>query len=192
MKLYTRTGDDGNTGLFDGSRVAKDDLRVAAYGDVDELNAQLGVVAATAAQRKDVAAISLLLDRVLAVQSELFSLGAELATPATAKHRQKVPAVLPEHCSRLEQWIDDATEPAPELRAFILPGGDLLAAQLHVCRTVCRRAERAVVTLARKEEINTKVIIYLNRLSDLLFAWARFVNHAVGVMDVPWVNPKKE
>lgn len=190
MKLYTRTGDDGSTGLFDGSRVMKNDIRVAAYGDVDELNAQLGAAISLTTQMQAMGPIAEVVQRILQVQSELFSIGAELATPLDAKNRHKVPEVGEGHNSRLEKWIDDACANVPPLRSFILPGGDPFAAALHVCRTVCRRAERTVITLAETQKINAQVIIYLNRLSDLLFAWARQANHAAGVTETPWVPSK--
>lgn len=191
MKLYTKRGDGGLTSLFDGSEVRKDDLRVAAYGTVDELNACLGVVAALAQDRAAMPQCATLRERTTIIQSELFTIGADLATPVEAKQRQHVPVVSEDQIHRLESWIDDACESSPPLDSFVLPGGDLLAAQLHVGRTVCRRAERCTVTLAAHLPVNTDVIIYLNRLSDLLFAWARWINHAAGVADVAWINPKR-
>jgi cob(I)alamin adenosyltransferase len=118
----------------------------------------------------------------------LFTLGAELATPAAAAQARKIPHIAAEHSRRLEAWIDEAAAEAPPLKTFVLPGGSAIAAHLHLCRTVSRRAERRVVTLADQTAINPEIIIYLNRLSDLFFAWARMVNHLVGVADVPW-NP---
>lgn len=194
MKLYTKRGDGGFTSLFDGSEVRKDDARVTAYGTVDELNAFIGLAAAVAVQRAGAHSTAELAARLTTIQSELFNIGADLATPETAAHRDRVPQVADAEIARLEAWIDDATAAVTPLRSFILPGGDLLAAQLHVCRTVCRRAERLVVTLSAQSAsagaVNPKVVIYLNRLSDLLFAWARWANHAAGVGDVPWINPK--
>ncbi|MCG8404403.1 MAG: cob(I)yrinic acid a,c-diamide adenosyltransferase [Phycisphaerales bacterium] len=186
MKLYTRNGDDGGTVLFDGTRVRKCDRRVDAYGMVDELNAHVGVAAALASQQSTDATIRVLHERLTQIQSELFTIGAELATPAESKNRDKISHTQPEQAVRLEAWIDEASEPLAPLRSFVLPGGGLLASQLHVCRTVCRRAERGVVALSAETEISPPVLVFLNRLSDLFFAWARLANHAAGVADVPW------
>lgn len=186
MKLYTRQGDDGGTVLFDGTRVRKDHPRVESYGLVDELNAHLGVAAAGAVARRGEPGFIELQERLMQIQCELFSIGAELATPMDSKNRRRIVPLSPEHARRLERWIDEASEAPPPLRSFVLPGGDPLAAQLHVCRTVCRRAERGVVTLAPAEPLNPEIVIYLNRLGDLLFAWARLVNHLSGQGDVPW------
>ncbi|HKQ49567.1 MAG TPA: cob(I)yrinic acid a,c-diamide adenosyltransferase [Phycisphaerae bacterium] len=188
MKLYTKTGDDGGTGLFDGSRVRKDDLRVEAYGTIDELNAWIGLTICAIGQAAEREKFDDLHMRLTQVQAELFTLGAELATPAAAAQAKKIPHVAPEQSHRLEQWIDEAAAAASPLKTFVLPGGSPLAAHLHLCRTVSRRAERRVVTLAGQTPINPEIIIYLNRLSDLFFAWARMANHFVGVADVPW-NP---
>ena len=189
-RLYTRTGDDGSTGLFGGQRVRKNDRRVEAYGAVDELNAQIGLVAAVAQPRAG-AEWDLLRHRLGLVQSDLFILGAELATPPTSANHDRVPVITPEHVGRLEGWVDEACAPVPPLRSFILPGGDAVAAHLHVSRTTCRRAERRVVSTAETESINPQTISYLNRLGDLLFAWARWVNHLSGVPDVTWENPAR-
>jgi cob(I)alamin adenosyltransferase len=188
VKLYTKQGDDGGTVLFDGSRVRKDHPRVETYGTVDELNANLGVAAAGALARRGEPGYVELHERLMLIQCELFSIGAELATPIDARNRHKIVPLAPEPAHRLEKWIDEASEAPPPLRTFVLPGGEPLAAQLHVCRTVCRRAERGVVTLAQSETLNPQIIIYLNRLSDLLFAWARLVNHLSGRGDVPWTT----
>lgn len=188
MKLYTRTGDDGGTALFDGRRVRKDDPRVAAYGEVDELNAHIG--AAVALLRDRIGDWAALCDRLTAIQHELFTLGAELATPHDAPNRHRIPVTSAEQAARLERWIDEAVAPVAPLREFVLPGGDSAAAQLHVCRTVCRRAERAIVALAGAGQVSPQVLVYINRLSDLLFAWARLANHLSGVADVPWRNPR--
>ncbi len=177
MKLYTKTGDDGSTGLIGGPRVAKDDLRVAAYGDVDETNAALGVVIAGCADEKLVAMLR-------QIQHELFELGTQLATPQSASPMLSIRA---EQVANLERWIDQASAEVPPLRNFILPGGTPSAAALHLARTVCRRAERTVVTLARKEPVGECIVPYLNRLSDLLFALARVCNHRAGVADIPWI-----
>ena len=181
MKIYTRTGDSGDTGLFGGGRVAKDDLRVEAYGDVDELNAVLGM--ARAAERMP------RIDEVLVpVQRDLFAIGALLATPdrdKMAQHLEKA-RIDETRVAELEQAIDDAESELEPLRAFIVPGGTQKAAALHVARTVCRRAERHVVTLQRSVELPTLVVVYLNRLSDLLFTLARLANKRAGAGEVTW------
>lgn len=186
MRLYTKVGDDGGTVLFDGRRVLKCDPRVGAYGDVDELNSFVGMAIALAGERRGAAVVDLMIERLTSVQHALFDIGAELATPADSKNRSKIKELGSDAPVQLERWIDEACAPVAELRAFVLPGGDLLAAQLHVCRTVCRRAERSVVSLAQGDVVNAQVIVYLNRLSDLFFAWARLANHAAGVPDVEW------
>jgi cob(I)alamin adenosyltransferase len=186
LRLYTRTGDDGTTSLFDGQRVPKDDPRVEACGALDELNAHLGAAAAAVRRAGVGPAWEALAGKIEQVQAELFTLGAEVATPAGSGREAQVPHCRAEHAARLESWIDEATAATGELRSFILPGGSDAACQLHVCRTVSRRAERRLVALAAA---NPQAIIYLNRLSDLLFAWARYANHLAGVADVPWVRP---
>ena len=196
-KIYTKTGDAGDTGLFDGSRVRKDDLRVDAYGTVDELNSQLGVLIAALRLRaagedshEKVDAWQRLADRSTLIQHELFTLGAELATPGE-KNRERMPRIQPAHSTTLEAWIDEATPTLKPLRAFVLPGGDPLAAQLHVCRTVCRRAERAIITADGLHPVAREIVIYVNRLSDLLFTWARLANDVAAVDDVEWRKPDK-
>lgn len=180
MKVYTKTGDGGETGLIDGSRVRKDHARVAAYGDVDELNAVLGVVKAHA---RDAELTALLHD----VQQDLFALGAQLADPKAKVASRKAKAALSEaQVGRLEQAIDAREAQMPPLRAFILPGGTPLAAFLHLARTVCRRAERSVVTLGRKAALDPRVIVYLNRLSDLLFVLARHESQRGGQAEDRW------
>jgi len=186
VKIYTKRGDAGQTDLFGGDRVAKDVLRVAAYGDVDELNATLGVVAATGCEAE-------LAESLRTIQNALFDLGASLATPDPA-HRAKagVAGVGVVDVEALEALIDRLEEDLEPLRSFILPGGSVLAAQLHVARTVCRRAERAVVRLAGRpgESVDEGSLRYLNRLSDLLFVMARHENARLGVADVAWVGRK--
>jgi len=185
MKLYTKTGDNGETSLFDGTRVRNDHLRVATYGDVDELNAQIGVARVLAADRAAPAEMRDIVDHLRRIQSDLFTMGAELATPRADRQQSEAPFaadVIP----RLERLIDEAVANVPALKTFVLPSGTLLAGHLHVCRTVCRRAERGVVRLADVEPISSCVIIYLNRLSDLFFAWARLANHSAKVEEEPW------
>lgn len=180
MKIYTRTGDEGETGLFGGPRVRKDHVRIEAYGAIDELNAVLG------AARLYVATLDSAMDALLAsIQNDLFDLGAELATPDPQKRRR---VVSPEQIARLEQAIDRYEADLPPLKQFILPGGSPAGARLHVARTVCRRAERRLVQLERTpgEEGSPGTVIYVNRLSDLLFVLARAANQRAGVPDVPW------
>jgi cob(I)alamin adenosyltransferase len=179
MKLYTRTGDDGTTGLIGGSRVPKHDPRVAAYGEVDEANAAIGLVICACADAG-------LIQRLRAIQSDLFILGAELATRDGGKPEH---VIRPEQIKALEDWIDGASDRVPSLRNFILPGGCEAAARLHLARAVSRRAERAVTALASVQNVAPSAAIYLNRLSDLLFALARQVNHDAGVPDIPWSPP---
>ncbi|MBX3395314.1 MAG: cob(I)yrinic acid a,c-diamide adenosyltransferase [Phycisphaerae bacterium] len=194
MKLYTKVGDDGGTVLFDGTRVWKCDARVAAYGEVDELNAVIGVAVSGMRDRTSAAqtpdglrhTLTTLIDRMTLIQHALFDIGAELATPSNAPQNDRIKKMGESGSKLLEGWIDEACAPVPELRTFILPGGDSLAANLHVCRTVCRRSERAIVSLARVDAVNPGILIYLNRLSDLFFAWSRLANHAAGVPDVEW------
>jgi cob(I)alamin adenosyltransferase len=179
MKLYTKTGDDGSTGLFGGPRVAKNHPRIEAYGTVDELNSVLGVVRAEG--------IDAQLDETLrTVQNQLFSLGAELATPAPKAHGTNFMGST--QITALEAAIDRYEAGVEPLREFILPGGSKAAALLHLARTVCRRAERQLVALAAvsSEPISGNLIIYLNRLSDLLFVAARHSNKAAGFADVAW------
>ena len=181
MKIYTRIGDTGETGLFGGERVSKDHRRVAAYGDVDELNASIG--AAVAAAPPDFEAA--LLERI---QRDLFTVGAELATPDPARLAKALsgPPVGDGDTAELEAAIDRLDATLPPLRNFILPGGTPKGAALHLARTVCRRAERSVVTLARDTAVSPAIVKYLNRLSDLLFVLARAANARAGRGDVTW------
>jgi cob(I)alamin adenosyltransferase len=180
MKIYTKTGDAGETGLFAGGRVAKDNLRVETYGAVDELNAVIGL-ARTVAEGELAAALA-------RISSELFSLGADLATPLDAATAWIV-RVDDTLTARLETEIDRFETELPPLTNFILPGGAPVAAQLHLARTVCRRAERRAVQLARAEPVNDAALRYLNRLSDWLFVAARLANHRAGRPDEPWISP---
>jgi cob(I)alamin adenosyltransferase len=178
MKIYTRTGDDGSTGLYGGSRVQKSDVRIECYGTVDELNAALGLAGVVAA---------LALQTLLAaIQSELFVIGAELATPSGKPRPPHVTPISQESIARLEAEIDTAEASLEPLHNFVLPGGCEAAARLHLARTICRRAERLAVALATHEVVDPLVITYLNRQSDWLFVQARWSNHAAGVADVPW------
>lgn len=179
MGLYTRFGDKGETALSDGSRVWKDDVRVSAYGAVDELNTLVGW-ACVAAERT-------MAERLLAIQHDLFAMGAQLAVPPGSPRDAAVPHLGPQHCRRLEAWVDEAVSRVPPLTHFILPGGCELSARLHMARTCCRRAERAVISLHRVEPVAQDVIVYLNRLGDLMFAWARMANQEAGCPDVLWV-----
>jgi len=181
MKIYTKTGDAGETGLFGGGRVSKDDPRVEAYGDVDELNAVLGVARAVELMPR--------IDEILVlVQRDLFSLGSLIATPDREKMRQHLEKarIDEDRISELERAIDEGEAELEPLRAFILPGGTPKSAALHAARTVCRRAERRVIALTREVEIPPIVVKYLNRLSDLLFVLSRVANRRAGVGEVTW------
>jgi cob(I)alamin adenosyltransferase len=156
MKIYTKTGDDGTTGLFGGRRVTKYSLRIDAYGTVDELNALL------------------------------FTVGSDLATPQDASVKSSVPSVTEDHVAQLEKWIDSYEEQLPALKNFILPGGSQAGAHLHLARTVCRRAERNIVALKQEEDINPTVLRFINRLSDYLFVAARYANAKLGFDDIEW------
>jgi cob(I)alamin adenosyltransferase len=190
MKLYTRSGDDGTTGLFGGGRVSKDHPRIEAYGTVDELNATIGLAAA--ACRSDRAYERRLLEIFAPIQSRLFDIGADLATPEGSKNAAKVVRIDESFVAEIESWIDEIDGQNPPIRTFIMPGGGELAARLHLARTVCRRAERAMITLSHAEPVSNGAIQWVNRLSDLLFAMARQANHSAGVADVPWVPAKQD
>lgn len=179
VKIYTKTGDSGETALFDGSRVTKADPRVAAYGEVDELNAWLGLVRSAPADEQ--------LDGMLAqIQRDLFALGARLADPASRiAARVTKAAVTPADIARLEGWIDLLESELPPLRRFILAGGSAAGASLHVARTICRRAERGMVGLGAGAFEND-LLVYMNRLSDLLFVMARAANRRAGVTEAEW------
>ncbi|HXW96775.1 MAG TPA: cob(I)yrinic acid a,c-diamide adenosyltransferase [Gemmatimonadales bacterium] len=181
MKIYTRTGDEGDTGLFGGGRVPKDHPRVQAYGDVDELNSVVGVARAT----QPTAFFDDLLE---AIQRDLFALGGQLATPDPDRVQSALEKaqLTDARVLAFEQAMDDAERELPELRAFVLPAGTPKAAALHLARTVCRRAERSVVTLGRESDLPALFVVYLNRLSDLLFVLARLANHRAGAGDVTW------
>jgi cob(I)alamin adenosyltransferase len=178
-RVYTRAGDDGTTALGGGQRVAKDSLRIDAYGTVDELNSVIGVavVAGLADQLKP---------SFFIIQQVLFNLGSDLAILEEDKQRFAVPRIEPRHVEQLEGWIDEWNDDLEPLRSFILPGGDMSAAQLHVARTVCRRAERLAIALSREEPVGDQVVPYLNRLSDLLFVAARYQAKLSGAGDLLW------
>lgn len=182
VKIYTKTGDLGETGLFNGTRVAKNDPRVETYGDVDELNALLGVVLGFIRDDEDIR------NCLLTVQRELFVIGAHLADPSArveAKRGEKA-SLGDDQVTRLEQWIDEFEALLPPLRQFILPGGSKGGAALHHARTVCRRAERQIVSLSQQEHVSPVIITYMNRLSDLLFVTARLENQRKDRPEIPW------
>ncbi len=188
MKIYTKTGDKGETSLFGGERVPKDALRIEAYGTVDELNSILGIIRTLNYDKQ--------LDKILkAVQNDLFIVGADLASPAVStvkssssksKARSYIPRIGRKNIAALERVIDTFEPKLKPLKSFILPGGSIIASYLHFARTVCRRAERATVTLSRQETLSGDIIIYLNRLSDLLFVLARWANQKAGVTEAKW------
>ena len=181
MRLYTRTGDDGTTGLIGGARADKDDVQLEAYGTLDELNAELGVIRAIAP--------AWLAERLEPVQNELFIVGSHLALADGQRAEEwKLPELGSSHVARLEREIDACEGELPALRTFILPGGTPTAAALHVARTVCRRAERDVVAFGRQRAVDGRFVEYLNRLSDWLFAHARLANLRANVPDVPWTH----
>jgi cob(I)alamin adenosyltransferase len=182
MRIYTRTGDAGDTALFGGGRVSKDHHRVSAYGTVDELNASVGVAVAAVGDAE-------IRERLAGIQHDLFAVGAVLAAIPPQGDRPR-PKGLPElpmgRVVEMEAWMDAADSEIAPLRAFILPGGSPGSAALHLARTVCRRAERAVVHLATMEQVDGGIVVYLNRLSDLLFTFARLENRRAGTPDVEW------
>lgn len=178
-KVYTRTGDDGTTSLGGGQRVGKDTPRIEAYGTVDEASSAIGLARAFGLTGEIDTALS-------TIQNELFHLGSDLCILEEDKARRPVPRIEPRHVEALELMMDRLSEDLPPLENFVLPGGTLGAAQLHVARTVCRRAERAAVALSRREAIGPAVVLYLNRLSDALFVMARYENSKRGAADVLW------
>jgi cob(I)alamin adenosyltransferase len=185
MKIYTRTGDAGTTGLFGGPRVPKDDLRIEAYGTVDELNAIVGMVRSDFTEE-----LVQPLDSFLqTLQNTLFVLGADLATPTDS--RVSITRIQPPDTQAIESWIDELEADLPPLTQFILPGGAPSAARLHLARTVCRRAERLVVGLGKQEKINDECVKFLNRVSDFLFVGARWTNQKNNRIDEPWTPPER-
>jgi len=179
MKIYTRTGDKGQTGLLGGTRVAKDDPRIEAYGTVDELNSHLGMLRDLAAPHHGAFIVD--------IQNTLFAIGSRLASGSEDEAAKfKVPVVTEENITALEQAMDSMDSQLETMRNFILPGGHVAVSQAHICRTICRRAERRVVQLAAGTEVSEVIVRYLNRLSDLLFMMARHLGKLHGVADVPW------
>lgn len=189
MKIYTRTGDKGQTSLFGGKRVLKSSLRVEAYGTVDELNSAIGVAVGEVQSTKlKVKSYNAKLQNELEkIQHDLFGIGSVLASPKVQSSKLKVQS-LGKRVEEFEKMIDMLTEKLPPLRNFILPGGGKAGAQLHLARTVCRRAERRVVALAGKEDVASEILIYFNRLSDLLFTMARFMNMKEKKIETIWVR----
>jgi len=180
MKIYTKTGDSGETGLYGGTRIAKNALRVTAYGTVDECNAMIGLARAHLAGQEDLDAI------LQSIQNRMFDVGADLATPFDSQYRSKVAVIDEDDVVELEQIIDRLEGELEPLKNFIHPGGHIGAASLHVARTTARRAEREVVSLSEAEEINPATLRYLNRLSDLLFVLARYANKVMGGTEHIW------
>ena len=178
-RVYTRGGDDGSTALGGGQRVPKDSLRIEAYGTVDELNSAIGVAVAASLHQS-------MHPRFFVIQQVLFNLGSDLCILQEDKEKWAVPGIEQRHVDQLEEWIDAWNADLEPLKSFILPGGDLAAAQLHVARTVCRRAERLTITLAREEPVGQFVVPYLNRLSDLLFVASRYQTKVTGGSDILW------
>jgi cob(I)alamin adenosyltransferase len=189
-RIYTRRGDQGQTSLAGGQQVPKDSLRIESYGTIDELNSVIGLATVTldelTGQRKDMGRMLAILRRV---QHELFNLGSILATLPDDVHPRQ-PRVTQAEIDQLEREIDEMNEPLGALRSFVLPGGSRLNAELHVCRTICRRAERVLVALSREEKVPAEAIVYLNRLSDALFVWSRWVNWKIRAPEVLW-EPNK-
>ena len=185
MKLYTKSGDDGTTGLFSGARVSKDHPRIESYGTIDEFNATLGMC--SAACNVDNALHRRLLDIFGRLQSRMFDIGADLATPEGANNESKIQRIGQEHVQEVEKWIDEIDGANTPLTAFVMPGGTELASRLHLARTICRRAERQMIHLSHTEPVGASLIMYVNRVSDFLFAAARLANKNSGVEDVLWI-----
>lgn len=179
MKVYTKTGDDGKTSLMGGKRIAKNSLRIKAYGDVDELNSLLGIILSYDLDKKN-------LGKIMRIQKELFVLGTDLATPNEV--RFKVPRITPSYIKRLEKEIDQMTKGLSSLKNFVLPGGGKIGSNLHLARAVSRRAERSIVELSGDEKINKNALVYINRLSDWLFTMARYINKVEGKKETVWLG----
>jgi cob(I)alamin adenosyltransferase len=180
-KIYTRTGDDGTTGLIGGTRVKKNDPRVYAYGDIDELNSHIGLCATLATEFS----LPPLSEKLLIIQNELFDIGSELACPQSFAH-PSIPKTEDSQVERLERWIDELNTPLPQLPSFVLPGGTTLNSHLHIARTVARRAERSILDLHDHEAVSPEIRHYVNRLSDLLFVMSRSACHAAGAPEKLW------
>ncbi len=180
MRIYTRTGDDGTTSLFGGQRLSKDDLRIEAYGTLDELNVCIGALGAHAAVTD-----SPDLPFLRSVQSDVFSWGSHLAT-TDPKMAQHLPVVPSERIAEMEAWMDEKNEALDALTQFLLPGGHAAIADAHACRVVCRRAERRVISLSSNADIPEGLLAYLNRLSDVFFVWSRVLHQALNVTEIPW------
>jgi len=181
MKIYTKTGDKGETSLFGGERVGKNNVRIKAYGSLDELNSFIGLTLAKVKNKK-------IKEVLFNLQNKLFIVGSDLATPSTEKNKKlNIQRTPPEYINEVEKWIDDFSSDLDELKNFILPGGSEGAAFLHVCRTIARRAEREIVELKRNEQITENVIIFINRISDLFFVLSRFENKHSNIPDVKWI-----
>jgi len=183
MKIYTKTGDEGETGLFGGKRVSKASVRIDAYGTVDEVNSFLGMAFSFSASSK-------VKDIISWLQNILFVAGAELAAPDSDSEKSQIPHISIGDIAKAEEFIDALSEELSELTNFILPGGTNAAAALHVARAVCRRAERLIVALQKGEDISKNLLIFINRLSDLLFVLARYENHTAHVNDINWKSPR--
>lgn len=180
MKIYTKTGDDGSTGLFGGGRIDKDDLRIEAFGTVDELNSHLGLLADWISFEGPKAQLCL-------IQSNLFIIGSMLAKNPASKNAW-IPDLPPNSIHQLETWIDEMDNSLPMLQNFILPGGSALSAQAHICRCVCRRGERRAVSLLKNDSSGIEILSYLNRLSDYLFVLSRYLNHELNSPEIPWIS----
>jgi cob(I)alamin adenosyltransferase len=181
MRIYTRTGDDGTTSLFGGQRLNKDDMRIEAYGTLDELNAAMGLLCSTDGFVADSDGVAWLQK----LQSDVFTLGSHLATTdeAMVKH---LPSIPKGRIQEMENWMDAVNQSLPELKNFLLPGGHPAISACHICRVTCRRAERRVITLAREDAVPDGILPYLNRLSDVFFMWSRQLHMALNVDEIPW------
>lgn len=179
MKVYTKKGDDGTTGLLGGTRLPKHHLRIESYGTVDELNSFIGLL-------RDHLESGQRVDQLITVQEELFTIGSHLAADPE-KNRMELPSIDASCIERLEQWMDEMNEGLPEMRSFVLPGGHQAVSVCHVCRCVCRRAERLIVALAETSEVEADILPYLNRLSDFFFVLARQLTSDFGAVETPWV-----
>ncbi|HMU42285.1 MAG TPA: cob(I)yrinic acid a,c-diamide adenosyltransferase [Ignavibacteriaceae bacterium] len=181
MKIYTKTGDNGETSLFGGERVGKNNIRIKAYGSLDELNSFIGLTLAKVKNEK-------IQEVLFNLQNKLFIVGSDLATPSSEKNKKlNIQRTSPEYITEVENWIDEFSSNLDDLKNFILPGGSEGAALLHICRTIARRAEREIVELKRTEQINENVIIFTNRISDLFFVLSRYENKHSNIPDIKWV-----